>query len=161
MDESAFRRARDAITPRPCAFEKAMLAGACACSLAARRNIAERETVACGSAPAREHCAELCALLRQNSAFALKLTQIDAPLPHAKQMKLQCGGLQGVQRALARSATAAAVPARGGPAPPMVADVRGLVEAAHEKFGGLQNLPYSAIVQSVVAYQIRRRRPEQ
>lgn len=159
MDESAFRQTRDAMTPRPCAFENAMLAGACACSLAARRNIAEREAVACGSPPAREQCAALCALLRRNSAFALKLTQIDAPLPHAKEMKLQCGGLQGVQRSLMH--TAAAEPARGGPVLPSVADVRGLVEAALEKFGGLQNLPYSAIVRSVAAYQIRRRRAEQ
>jgi hypothetical protein len=42
-----------------------------------------------------------------------------------------------------------------------VADVRGLVEAAQEKFGGLQNLPYSVIVQSVVAHQVRRRRLQQ
>jgi hypothetical protein len=164
MDESAFRRARDAMNPRPCAFEKAMLAGACACSLAARRNIAEREAVACGSPPAREQCAALCALLRQNSAFALKLTQIDAPVPHAKEMKLQCGGLQGVQRALAHAA--AVIPPAGELAPgvrglPLVADVRGLVEATQEEFRGLQNLPYSAIVQSVVAHPIRRRRPQQ
>lgn len=164
MDESAFRQARDAMTPRPCAFEKAMLAGACACSLAERRNIAEREAVACASPPAREECAVLCALLRQNSAFALKLTQIDAPLPHAKEMKLQCGGLQGVQRALTHGA--ALIPCAGGFAPegqglPSASNVRGLVEAAREKFGTLQNLPYATIVQSVVSYQIRRRRPEQ
>ena len=136
-----------------------MFAGACACSLAERRSIAEREAVACASASARGECAALCALLRQNSAFALKLTQIDAPLPHAKEMKLQCGGLQGVQRALAH--TASVIPPANEFAPrvqglPSVADVRGLVEAAQEKFDGVQNLPYFAIVQSVVAYQIRR-----
>ena len=164
MDESAFRRARDAMAPRPCAFEKAVLAGACACSLAARRAIAEREAVACGSPPAREQCAALCALLRQNSAFALKLTQVDAPLPHAKEMKLQCGGLQGVQRVLADAAAVIPASAKltlGAQGLPSVADVCGLVEAAQEQFGGLQNLPYSAVVQSVVAYQIRRRRPQQ
>lgn len=152
MDESAYRQARDAMAPRPCAFEKAMLAGACACPLAARRNIAEREAVTCAAAGAREQCAQLCALLRQNSAFALKLTQTDAPLPHAKEMKLQCGGLQGVQRALA--------PEPGEAVPPSAANVRGLVQAALEQFGGLHNLPYSTIVQSVVAYQIRRRHSE-
>lgn len=164
MDESAFQRARDAMMPLPCAFEKALLAGACACSLAARRNIAEREAVACGSPPAREECAALHTLLRQNSAFALKLTQGDAPLPHAKEMKLQCGGLQGLQRALAHAAalvpTAIGIAAEGQ-GMPSAANVRGLVQAAQEKFGGLQNLPYSTIVQSVVAYQIRRRWKEQ
>ena len=152
MDESALRELRDAMGPRPCAFETAMLAGACACSLAARRNIAEREAVTCASPPERERCAALCALLRQNSSFALKLTHSGAPLSHAKQMRVQCGGLQGVQRLL----TPAATPEQREP--PSLADVRGLVEAAQEKFGGLPNLPYSAIVQSVVAYQGRRQR---
>lgn len=150
MDESAFRSAREAMTPRPCVFEKALLAGACACSLAARHNIAERETVACGAPAARAECAALCALLRRNSVFALKLTQPEGPLPHAQEMKLECGGLLGVQQALAPAAQA----------PATVGDVRGLVEAARQKFGDLQNLPYSAIVQSVAAYQIRRRRPQ-
>ena len=151
MDESAFRRARDAVAPRPCAFEKAMLAGVCACSLAARRNIAEREAVTCDSAPAREECAVLRELLRKKSAFALKLTQVEGPLPHAKQMKVECGGLHGLCQA-------ANLGSEHGTS---TADVHRLVQACAEKFGGLENLPYSAIVQSVVAYQIRRRRPEQ
>ena len=144
---------------RPCAFEKAMLAGACACALAARRNIAEREAVSCTSPSAHAECALLCALLRQKSAFALKLVRIDAPLPHAKEMKLQCGGLRGVQQALAQgvaqpaSADGLAPDGRGF-------NVHGLVLAAQEKFGGLHNLPYARIIQSVVAYQIRRRRAQ-
>jgi hypothetical protein len=161
MDESAFRRAREAMMPSPCAFEKAMLAGACACSLAARRNIAEREAVACGSSAAREQCAALRALLRQKSAFALKLTHMEGPLPHAKQMKLECGGLQGLRQAAATVVSAAAGEAvPEGPEAASVGDVHRLVQACTEKFGGLANLPYSAIVQSVVAYRIRRRRPE-
>ncbi|MBE0614715.1 MAG: hypothetical protein IH604_13685 [Burkholderiales bacterium] len=151
MDESAFRRTRNAVAPRPCAFEKAMLAGACACSLAARRNIAEREAVTCDSEPAREACTALSKLLRQKSAFALKLTHVEAPLPHAKQMKVECGGLRGLQQAANPGAEDHA----------STGDVHRLVQACAEKFGGLENLPYSAIVQSVVSYQLRRRRPEQ
>src|SRR5512140_2943969 len=159
MDESAFRQARDAMTPRPCAFEKAMLAGACACALAARRNIAEREAVSCASTSAHAECALLCALLRQKSAFALKLVRIDAPLPHAKEMKLQCGGLRGGQHALAQGA--AELPSADAPAPEgRELNVHGLVLAAQEKFGGLHNLPFARIIQSVVAYQGRRRRAE-
>lgn len=164
MDESAFRRARGAVNPQPCAFEKAILAGACACSLAERRNIAEREAVACTSPPARAQCAMLRDLLRRSSVFALKLTQVDAPLPHAKEMQLQCGGLRGVQQALGSAVVVnegvgALASAEQGLA--MVADVHVLVRTAAEQFGGLPKLPYSAIVQSVVAYQLRRRRPVQ
>ena len=165
MDEPAFRRARDAMTPRPCAFEKAMLSGACACALAARRNIAEREAVACTSAAARAQCAELRALLRQSSSFALKLTQVQEPLPHALQMKVECGGLRGLQQALAPGvagpATGGAAPEPGAPAEHAhVSDVHELVQSCAGKFGGLANLPYSLIVQSVVAYENRRRRPK-
>ena len=163
MDESAFRQARDAVAPRPCVFEKATLSGACACTLSARRNIAERESVACVGADAYAECAALSALLRQNAAFALKLTQTDALLPHAKAMKLQCGGLQGVQRVLDAGAGADLPPVGAGAGLegiPLVPDVRALVDAARAKFDGLENLPYSTIIQSVVAYQIRRRRSQ-
>lgn len=167
MDESAFRSARDAMAPQPCAFQNAMLAGVCDCALAARRNIAEREAVACAAPAAREQCARLCALLRQNSAFALKLAQVGGPLPHSKEMKVECGGLLGVQQAIAATVpdadAAPAARASGLPAVvaerPSLADVHRLVQACERKFGGFANLPYSVIVQSVVAFQIRRRRP--
>jgi hypothetical protein len=161
MDETAFRQARGAVNPQPCAFEKAILARCCGCSLAQRQNIAEREAVACGSTGAREQCAALRALLRQNSAFALKLTQVDGPLPHSKEMQVECGGLLGVQLALTPEVVPSSeVPAPGAPELPPVADVHCLVQAAAARSGALSNLPYSAIVQSVVAYRIRRRRSQ-
>ncbi|MHB8667663.1 MAG: hypothetical protein ACYC7B_09145 [Burkholderiales bacterium] len=161
MDETAFLQARGVVNPWPCAFEKALLAHCCSCSLAQRQNIAERETVACASAGAREQCAALRAMLRRNSAFALKLTQVEAPLPHSREMQVECGGLLGVQLALAPEASASTdtrVP--GAQGHPRVADVHALVQAAQARFGALSDLPFSAIVQSVVAYRIRRRRPE-
>lgn len=166
MDESAFRSARDAMTQQTCAFEMALLAGACACRLAARRNIAEREAVACSAPPARRECAALRELLRQKSAFALKLTQVQEPLPHALQMKVECGGLRGLRRVLAADGAAAAAqgqasPSAGAQEDGPVNDVHDLVRSCAEKFGGLANLPYSVIVQSVVAHQNRRRRPKQ
>lgn len=169
MDEAAFGGARGVVNPQPCAFEKALLARCCACSLAERRNIAEREAVACGVPGARERCVALRGLLRQKSAFALKLTQAEGQLPHALEMKLQCGGLQGVRQAAAAVAVAAAPGAednasadpqqlsRQAGTRPAVDDVHELVRACAEKFGGLENLPYSTIVQSVAAWQIRRR----
>lgn len=142
MDETAFRQARGAVNPHPCPFEKAILARCCACPLSERRNIAERETAACREPTARASCVALRELLRRNSSFALKHPHIEGPLPHAQEMKVQCGGLLGLQQAVA--------PADG------VNDVAGLVRAAQQEFGSLENLPYSKIVQSVVACQPRR-----
>lgn len=143
MDETAFWQARGVVNPHPCPFEKAILARCCACPLSERRNIAEREAVACSEAAAREACAALRELLRQKSAFALKHPHIDGPLTHAQEMKVQCGGLLGLQQAVA--------PADA------VDDVAALVRAARREFGSLENLPYSAIVQFVTACQPRRR----
>ncbi|MCO5098092.1 MAG: hypothetical protein M9884_11595 [Rhodocyclaceae bacterium] len=143
MDETAYRQARQAAVQHPCAFEKALLAGCCACSLAQRRHIAEREAVACLDAVARASCVLLLQLLRRNAAFTLHLSRADEQLTHAQEMKVQCGGLAGLQRVLSGSEE--------------VEDVSRLVQSARQAQGGLEDLPYSEIVQSVAAYRTRRR----
>lgn len=142
MDETAFRQARQAVVS-PCPFEKALLSGCGSCALAQRRHIAEREAVACRERGAREACATLLGLLRRNAAFALHLVHAGERLTHAQEMKVQCGGLAGLRRALA-----------GNDA---VGDVGALVQAACRSQGGLEGLPYSLIVQSIAAWQPRRR----
>lgn len=143
MDETAYRQARQAAVQHPCVFEKALLAGCCACSLAQRRNIAEREAVACIDASAREVCARLLELLRRNAAFSLHLSRPHELLTHAQEMKVQCGGLTGLQRALKGAEE--------------IGDVSLLVQSARQAQGGLEGLPYSEIIQSVAARRTRRR----
>lgn len=143
MDESAFRTARGEINRLPCVFEKALLARCAVCRLAVDHLIAERGSVACASPVARAFCGELAGLLREKSAFALRLTDTRRILPHATLMKIQCGGLAGLQQALDPE----------GPAP----DVHRLVLIARERYGELAQLPFSQIVQGVAAWQGRRR----
>lgn len=147
MDHDSFRDARRALNPHPCPFERAILARCCGCSLAARLNISERESVTCSDAAARQVCERLGAALRQNSQFALKVAP-GAAVPHAKEMKVICGGLLGLQRV-----TTDEVEDRAE-----VADVRTLVLAAQASFGSLEALPFSAIMPSVAAFELRRRR---
>src|SRR5512139_1084133 len=122
-----------AVNPKPCAFEKAILSRRCLCALVDNRCVAEREMVACRLPAARETCGELLALLRQNSAFALKLTHVTPPLSYAQEVKVQCGGLLGLQHEI-----------DGADA---VSNVTALVESARQKFGSFEDLPYSRIVQ--------------
>jgi hypothetical protein len=145
VDEIAFMHALGSINPLPCAFGKVILSRHCACSKVNKRYAAEREMVACTVDAEREQCHELLDLLRQNSAFALKLTHITPPLPHGPEMRVQCGGLQGLQMEV--------------DATEEVIDISALVEAARLKFGGLEQLPYSKIIQSVVSCEIRKKRP--
>jgi len=147
MDERAFQDTYRATNPFACPFEKAILICQCACREAQRINIAERDAVNCLDAQAQGDCSLLVGMLRHNAAFALKLTHADAVLPHAKYVKVQCGGLLGLQAALR--------PEYAGEA--RVEDIRGLVLEAQERFGGLQDWPYSEIVRGIAGFEFRRR----
>ncbi len=150
INESAFRDARNTFNPQPCAFEKALLARCAQCGFAQRMNIGEREAVGCKDAARQQSCLALRVLLQQNAAFALKLTHTNEALPHAKEMKIQCGGLKGLLRVLSDNADDA--DAAG------VNDVSALVRRALDRYVSLDKLPYSTIMQAVAAFEIRRRR---
>jgi hypothetical protein len=138
-------QALGSVNPKPCAFGKVILSRHCACSKVNKRYAAEREMVACSVDVEREQCNELLELLRQNSAFALKLTHVTPPLPHGPEMRVQCGGLQGLQHEVDNTED--------------VIDISVLVSAARAKYGSLEKLPYSKIVQSVVSCEVRKKRP--
>ena len=143
MDELAYRAARCAVNASPCVFEKALLMRCTVCELASRHALAEREAVACTSAVARMNCAMLVELLRERATFALKLAPSSQSIAHAAMMKLQCGGLAGLQHALEVREP----------------DVHRLVVQAQARWGSLVDLPWPQIVRAVVQWQGRRRRP--
>src|SRR5665647_3881243 len=66
MDETAYRQILSSSVPSACPFEKSILSGCAACSKAEKRNIAEREIVACNNAQALERCIALRNLFRIN-----------------------------------------------------------------------------------------------
>lgn len=144
VDEAAFRHAEGEINRLPCAFRHALLAAHAACELAVRRQIAERETVACAQPVARAVCARMSALLREKSAFALRRGGTADNLPHAQLMKIECGGLDGLKAVLDPDAVAP--------------DVLRLVRLAQQGYADLADLPFSRIVQGVAAWQGRHRR---
>lgn len=141
MDETRFRATRTAVVPRPCVFERAVLARCADCGVAVRHAFAEREVIACTSPVARANCETLRGLLRERCAFALRLAHPGERLPHATAMKLACGGLQGVANSVQRAPE----------------DVHDVVLAAQERFGSLLDLPWPAIVECVAKWQGRRR----
>ena len=141
MDEAAFHARRKALDHAPCAFEKALLAGCAACELAQRHALAERELVACTASVARTDCETFLALLRERATFALRLPLPHVPAAHAVAMKLQCGGIAGLQQALAGAD----------------AGVHGLLATATARFGSLLDLPWPELVRGVVAWRGRRR----
>lgn len=101
--------------------------------------------VSCSDESVRTECAVLLDLLRHNSLFALKLTHLTLPLPHGPEMRVQCGGLQGLQNEVDETEE--------------VVDIASLVMQARKKFGDFESLPFSKIVQSVVACEVRKKKP--
>ncbi len=143
MDEIAFRNVRGEINRLPCVFERALLARHAVCDLAVSHQIAERESIACTQAAAHAACTQMSDLLREKSGFALGLIATQRILPHAMAMKIQCGGLDGLKALLDSAATAP--------------NVRRLVSLAAERYGELDELPFSEVVQGVAAWKARRR----
>lgn len=130
-------------TESACVFSRALLARSAGCTCVARRALGEREVLECTQPVARTNCSLLSALMRERARFALKLPAGELPLMHAQVLRLQCGGLQGLQQALGASD----------------ADVHHLVGEAQAQYGSLLALPWDQIVTAMRAWQPRRRRP--
>lgn len=148
LNESAFGQVRTDAARCICPFEKAILSAHCLCSLSTRHHIAERESISCRSAQHHAFCIDLHRLLQEKALFALKLPHGQQKLPHAKEMKIQCGGLLGLDRVVCRL----------DEDPATVEDIRDLVARAMDDFGTLEALPYSEIVKSIAAFEIRQKR---
>lgn len=130
--------------PIACAFARALLARQAACPLATLALEGEAERPRCAAPVASANCRTLHALFRERATFALRLPPPGAPLPHAAELRLQCGGLRGLAAALGE---AAGVPA----------DVHALVARAQREFGGLLGIPFEAVVAAIVRWEGRPR----
>lgn len=149
MEEDEYRQMYRAAIPQRCLFEKAVLSRRCACSQSRRHNLAEREAVACESVAGYQRCERWLALLRTKALFALHIRETDQPLPHAKEIKVQAGGLLGLCEVVD-------VPLDGAwREGERVSDVAGLLAAAERQFGELEALPFECIVRTVVNFKGR------
>ncbi|TCK17235.1 hypothetical protein DFR30_0457 [Thiogranum longum] len=146
VEEDAYRSTYNAVNQRRCAFEKAVLTRRCHCSCSTRFYLADREGISCNAAQAHSRCQQLLLLMRENARFALKLTGTGDELPHAKEIKVQNGGLLGLQNLLLPDAPADAV-----------VDIATLTVQGVRTFGSIQQFPFQEIVKSIVHFEGRRR----
>ena len=148
MDQDAFRTTFRDMNDRYCLFEKSILSGECACSQANRFCLAEREGVHCKSDGAQRQCEELLELLRHHTRFTLKSSNDTGALPHGKAIRIQIGGLRGLNAAVLGDE---ALPAS------KIDDIHGLINRALDSFGRLEDFPFQEIIKQVAAYKGRRR----
>ena len=146
VEEDEYRSTYHSVNERRCVFEKAILSRRCACTLSTRFYLADREGIACDSATAHRRCSHLISLLRENARFALKITTLEGELPHAREIKVQSGGLLGLQQLL-----------RPDPDKNSVADVAALASLGESTYGSLEQFPYQDIVKSIASFEGGRR----
>lgn len=152
MEEREYQSTYQALNQRRCVYEKAINARRCSCEQAARFHLADREGVACKSDEGNQMCTELLDTMRRNARFSLHLTHANGPLPHAKEIRVQVGGLLGLQQLLHPESSGA----------DKVSNIHGLAREALDRYTRFRDLPYDVIVKAIVSYQGRRkhRRPE-
>jgi len=149
MEEKEYKDTYHTINQRRCVFEKTINSRRCTCKQSQRFHLADREGIACKSATGNALCTELLNSMRSNARFALHLTSADDPLPHTKEIKVQTGGLLGLQGLIY---------------PHRAADINienaiGLIDVAIEKYGSIETLPYDILVQAIVKFEGRKKRP--
>ncbi len=149
MDQDAFRQTYREVNEVFCAFEKSVLTNECRCRHTERFCIAEREGVHCKSEQSQQRCLHWLELLREQARFALRTEEERRLLPHGKAIRLQVGGMRGVHKVIAGD---------DEPVPNPIDDVDQILTAAEQHFGTLEEVPFSAIMREVAAFQVRKRR---
>lgn len=149
MEEDEYRSTYNELADIRCVFEKALTNHQAKCGLARHFCLADREGYSCENKNSADRCDEYLKKLRQNSTFVLKLHEIEGPLPHNMEIRVQAGGVLGLARQIDEQKSVKS---------PVVDDINRLLEQAQKKYGQLDALPYSEIIQSVVQFKGRRRR---
>jgi len=147
MDEHEYRELYHSINSNRCVFEKALLTRRFGCSQVARINIGDREAAGCSNPAAMDVCAELLDQMHGKATFALGMKHVNGPLPHAREMKVQCGGLLGLEAIIYET-----------DAPEGTADIFGLIAKSIREYEEINQLPYSLLMQHIAHYEGRPRR---
>lgn len=149
MEEDQYRETYNSVNALRCVYEKAINSRRCTCSASHRFNLADREGVSCQSAEGQQRCKTILELMRKNAGFALKLPEADgSPLPHAKEIKVQVGGLLGLQKLLFTEKESA----------DKVEDIDNILRTTLEKYHEFSGLPFTEIIKSITNFKGRQRR---
>ncbi len=131
-----------------CPFSATLLTDDFGCRNAAgivRRGGAE---IACTSEAAHARCLRLFQQLKENALPAFGVADDLLQMPHSVQVKIQYGGLLGLQRIT----SPAVVPISA------VEDIDQLVSSAAEQFSTLDDIPFSELCEDMTGYRLPRRR---
>ncbi|MFK5914098.1 MAG: hypothetical protein QM484_06970 [Woeseiaceae bacterium] len=147
MDEDKYRETYRTVNPLQCPFEKTLNSRRCTCEKMEKIHLADRECVGCIDQQAWQNCRDFLELLRKNALFALKITEVDGPLPHGKEIKVQNGSVIGLHKLFE-------IDENSRP------NIYKLLELALEKYELFANLPLDQLMQSIVNFKARETRKD-
>ena len=129
-----------------CAFSHTLVTNQFGCEKGEQVSRRGGPDVACTSEQAHQLCERLYERMKQTALPAFGVEDDLLSMPHSVLMKIQFGGLLGLQRLL------------GDGTPERVGNIHGLVGRAVDRDGGLDAIPCQAFVEDMVSYQLKRRR---
>jgi hypothetical protein len=130
-----------------CPFHSTLIARDFGCQHAIEVTRREGPDAACGNATAHQACTRFFAALRGAAVPAFGVADDLTVMPHSVLVKIQFGGLLGLQRLMAREAQ-----------PDKVDNVTAVVMQATEFFDSLDGIPYQDLLPDITGYKLRRRR---
>lgn len=133
---------------RKCAFSGTLITHQFGCENAEHVTRRGGPDVACTSLTAQQRCESLFQRMKQVAMPAFGVEDDLLSMPHSVLMKIQFGGLLGLQQAIEKAATAATE----------VQNVDALIGRALEEYGGMDAIPCQMFVDDMTAYQLKRRR---
>ena len=146
MEEDEYKSTYSELASVRCVYEKALTNHQAKCDLSRHFCLADREGYSCEDAEASLKCSKLLEKLREKSIFVLKVHDIDGPLPHNMEIRVQVGGVRGLAKLINVDII------------DKVDNIHRVLDEVINKFGSLDSLPYSEIIQSIEQFQGRRRR---
>lgn len=133
---------------RICPFSNTLLQDDFGCRYArqiVRRGGAE---IACTAAAAHDRCTLLYRKLKDAALPAFEVEDDLLQMPHSVLVKIQYGGLLGLQRSMLK----------GDARQNRIVDIHALVDAAVEHYSSLEDVPCNTLVDDITAYRLSRRR---
>ena len=131
-----------------CAFSNTLVTNQFGCAKGVQVTRRGGPDVACTSEEAHRRCERLFQQMKEAALPAFGVEDDLLSMPHSVLVKIQFGGLLGLQRMLAEETAASAA----------VDNIHALIDRAEAKYGSLEAIPCPAFVEDMTSYKLKRRR---
>ena len=131
-----------------CAFSNTLVTGQFDCEKGVQVTRRGGPDVVCISDEAHRQCEKLFQQMKQAALPSFGVEDDLLSMPHSVLVKIQFGGLLGLQHLQGAGTDESAV----------VKNIHGLVDKAIGKHGGLDAIPCQALVEDMTSYKLKRRR---